>query len=105
LKAIQSHEGSRGPLPNGATSYAEKLVEEINRQPISDGGESTPSLTVVIGESETAITGFIKQVVQRAFEDRRLRSLMFPLVSFVFDEADVFIGRREGTSAEGEGGA
>jgi DNA helicase HerA-like ATPase len=54
---------------------------------------------VVVGEGEKAIATFARQIIERTFEDRRTRSLLYPAVSFVFDEADVFISQ----DAKGEG--
>jgi DNA helicase HerA-like ATPase len=34
-------------------------------------------------------------LIDRTFSNRRARSLLYPVVSFIFDEADVFIQRRE----------
>jgi DNA helicase HerA-like ATPase len=68
----------------------------LNSQPQGGQKQYEPSLTVVIGEGEGAIVTFARQVIERAFEDRRTRSLLYPVVSFVFDEADVFIGQNTG---------
>ena len=85
--------GSRGALnPNVATS-AHDLTGMLNFQPKHEGHLYHPSLFVVIGENEEAIALLARQLVERAFEERRAQSLLYPTTSFVFDEADVFIGQ------------
>jgi hypothetical protein len=93
METIRSHEGSRGGLPRGVSLSARRLVESLNSQPEGEQGQYEPSLTIVIGEGEASIVTFARQVIERAFEDRRTRSLLYPIVSFVFDEADVFISQ------------
>jgi hypothetical protein len=96
IDSIRQYEGSRGALGRGVSISARQLVELLNRQPLEGRGQYEPSLTVVVGEGEGAIATFARQVIERAFEDRRTRSLLYPVVSFVFDEADVFISQETG---------
>lgn len=71
----------------------------LNFQPENATARYEPSLFVVIGENENSIAVLARQLVDTAFEERRSRSLLYPAVSFVFDEADVFIAQQP---AEGD---
>jgi len=92
-KAIQHLtrlQGSRGALDTRVAITPFKLVQLLNRR-----NNPKPFLVVVIGEHEQAIAEFMRQLVQQIFEARRKQSILFPTVSFIFDEADVFIGQKQ----------
>jgi hypothetical protein len=93
VNSIEGFMGSRGGFTDGVATWPRSLVGLLNFQPRQAGQNYLPSLTVVIGENEEAIASFARQVVQNCFDDRRTRSLLYPAVSFVFDEADVFLGQ------------
>ncbi|MGI8980098.1 MAG: ATP-binding protein [Pirellulaceae bacterium] len=87
--------GSRGALNRRVSTSAYELTSSLNFQPKTASHVFSPSLLVVIGENERAIATLARQMVENAFEDRRTRSLLHPAISFVFDEADVFISQSE----------
>jgi DNA helicase HerA-like ATPase len=99
VETIRRYEGSRGVLASGVSVGAHHVVSLLNYQPKEGRGQYEPSVIVVIGEGERAIATFSRQVIDRTFEDRRTRSLLYPVLSFVFDEADVFISQE----TQGEG--
>jgi DNA helicase HerA-like ATPase len=77
------------------SNLLDNIVSLLNFQVRRDGPPYTPSLILVIGENENSLASFARQLIDRTFRDRRARSIIFPTVSFIFDEADVFIQRRE----------
>lgn len=99
---IQSQMRTRGTLPDSVTIEPWNLIGLLNYQPQNAYNFYYPSLTVVIGENENTIMEFMRQVVDKCFENRRQRSILYPTVSFIFDEADVFIAQVRGQTANAQ---
>jgi hypothetical protein len=99
---IRNLEGSRGDLPQGTWETPEGIARLLNYQPSpgQPGQRYFPSLSLVIGENEGSISGFARDLIDGSFEGRRASSILYPVVTYIFDEADVFIRRPE----RGEGG-
>jgi len=98
ISALRSQKGSRGALDRNIATWPRRLAGLLNWDAEKRGGRYVPSLTVVIGENEQAIAGFAggdRGLVEEVFAQRREESLLYPLVSFIFDEADVFISQNE----------
>jgi hypothetical protein len=93
VRMIEQQRGTRGGLPREIAVWPNLLIPMLNAQAQAGSGLIVPSLTVVIGESEQLISSFARQLIEGTFEDRRTRSLLYPAVSFVFDEADVFVSQ------------
>jgi hypothetical protein len=102
-QTLEGYMGSRGALDRRIATYPRQIVGYLNYQPPS--GQYEPSLTLVIGEKESTITGFAQELVQQVFADRRNRSLLYPMISFIFDEANVFIGQQRNDPASVVDGA
>lgn len=63
----------------------------LDFQPTRQNHVYDPSLTVVIGENEAIIADFVRQLIETNFENRRTKSILYPTISYIFDEADVFV--------------
>lgn len=92
IKTVEKEIGSKGTLLQEITTYPSKLAGFINYQPQKSTHSFQPSLTIIIGENENRIAEFARLLIEEAFRQRRERSILYPTVSFIFDEADVFIG-------------
>ncbi len=90
---LRQYMGSRGRLAPEVAITPEDLVVRLNA-PVA-----APKLVVVIGENEQSIAEFMRQIIEQTFETRRRQSILFPTVSFIFDEADVFIGQQRSEEA------
>jgi DNA helicase HerA-like ATPase len=89
---ILEFQGSRGELGQRVGVSANGLAFGLNIRPRAGRDERyEPALTVVVGENESSIALFAQQLINATFEQRRSDSILYPIVSFVFDEADVFI--------------
>ncbi len=99
IREIEEQMRSREPLPGSVTTEPYNIVNLLNFQPSHPGASYLPSLNVVIGEDEGHIITFVSQLIENCFENRRTRSILYPTVSFIFDEADVFIAQDNRQSA------
>jgi DNA helicase HerA-like ATPase len=59
-----------------------------------------PSLWVIQAHNPHELRGFSKRLGEAVYESRRLKGIIDPLVSFIFDEADEFIRRDASGSYE-----
>lgn len=100
IRIVNSYKGSRGQIAKRASTFSKQLVGFLNGNRQYDSPEEEPSLLVIVGENETSITGIGRQLIQDTFDDRRTRSLLDPPVSFVMDEADVFVSQKGQPSKE-----
>jgi hypothetical protein len=98
IRTLRQQTGTRGPLANGISVFPAQVVGLLNYQPLQNRGTYQPSLTVVIGEHEEAIASFARQIINDTFRNRRENSLLYPMISFVFDEADVFVSQQQNDS-------
>jgi len=98
---VENQMHTRGKLPDSIATDPWKIANLLNFQPRNERHHFYPSLTVVIGESDESIANFIRQLVDRCFEQRRVESILYPSISFIFDEADVFIGQVRGQTQTG----
>jgi len=62
--------------------------------------ESTPALFIVTSHDPHELRNFAHRLGDKAYERRRQTGRIFPLVSFIFDEADEFV--RQDTSGDHE---
>lgn len=92
VKQIETQLGTRGALGQDIIVTPDWLIRGLNFQP-SEQQRFSPSLTLIIGENEDAIGIFVRQLIERCYESRRSNSVLFPTVSFIIDEADVFIAQ------------
>ena len=95
---VQEYIGSRTPIAKGMASYPKALANELNEQPVEGTTES--SLIIIIGESEFRIAKLARQIINQTFQRRRETSYLEPTITFIFDEADVFIGGTAKSEAE-----
>lgn len=58
--------------------------------------ESKPALFIITSHDPHELRNFAHRLGEKAYEHRRLTGRIFPLVSFIFDEADEFV-RQEGS--------
>jgi len=86
--------GSRGTLQTRLSTNPRHLSSFLNFQPHQQNHRYNPSLTIIIGENEEAIATFVRHLINICFERRRRESILYPTISFIFDEADVFISRQ-----------
>jgi hypothetical protein len=82
LENIQSQ--SQRALPSQATMSLDDIIGQIN-------GENESSLFIVQSHDSDDLRDFAFELGRRLFERRRRKGIIYPLVSFVFDEADEFI--------------
>lgn len=99
-KQVQNFVGARGRIPQQVLITPRQISRQLNFQPQDGRGSYLPSLTIVIGENEELIARFTRELVIDTFKQRRDESILFPTVSFVVDEADVFLSGREGRRQE-----
>mgnify|MGYP001030020631 CR=1 FL=1 len=91
IGVIRQHVGSRGALRRGLGTSPRAIAGLLNWQPRETHHTYQPSLTIVIGESDNLIARFSRFLIDETFNQRRENSLLYPTISFIFDEADVFI--------------
>jgi hypothetical protein len=96
IRQVREQTQTRGVLPDNVSTNPWKVSSLLNYQPHHQGQFFYPSLTVVIGENEESIAVFVRQLVDRLFNQRRTESILYPTISFIFDEADVFISQARG---------
>lgn len=101
IKSLEAQQTARGGLGGVGTS-PRAMSSTLNSISSQEPRRYEPSLIIVIGESPERIAWFGRTLIQNTFEDRRTRSLLDPTVSFIFDEADVFISsqQRSGSSED-----
>lgn len=95
INIIRQHQGSRGVLREGLGTSPRAIANLLNWQPREDHHTYQPSLIIVIGENEYRIAEFARLLIEETFNQRRNESILHPTVSFIFDEADIFIGTTE----------
>ncbi len=89
IEKVNQLKGSRAPIALEATTNPIELVNELNEE---INGKSEPFLIIVTGENDYDIAELAGELIQQTFRLRREKSKLDPIISFIFDEADVFLG-------------
>jgi hypothetical protein len=103
IERVRGQMQTRGTLPSEITISPWQTARLLNYQPNPNrpGTAYLPSLTVITGENEDTIANFVRMFIENCFEHRRRDSILYPTISFIFDEADVFISQTRGQTPTG----
>ncbi len=94
IERVENLKQARDVLPYKISIDPRQITRRLNFQPSRSGHFYYPSIAVVIGENEKAVAEFMRRLIVDNFNHRRTESILYPTISFIFDEADVFIGQR-----------